>query len=66
VPLEQSRKFQLALLESRQSSAVGAILGRSEAAEVVFREYEDLDHHVWDKAYMEDDMITWLTSQRKS
>jgi len=66
VPVEQSRKFQTALLDARQTSAVGAILGRSEAAEVVFRVYEDLDHHVWDRAYSEDDMITWLASQQKA
>merc|ERR1712224_49250 len=36
VPVDQSRKFYSALLENRQSSAVGAILGRAESAEVVF------------------------------
>jgi len=64
VPVEQSQRFYAALQESRMVSAVGAILGRSEAAEVVFKEYEDLDHHVWDRAYSEDDMIQWLVSQR--
>lgn len=65
VPIEQSKKFQQALQDARQTSAVGAILGRVEAAEVVFRQYEDLDHHVWDRAYQEDDLITWLTSHKK-
>lgn len=66
VPPEQSRKFLSALQDVRQPSAVGAILGRSDAAEVVFREYEDLDHHVWDRAYQEDDLITWLTSHKRA
>lgn len=136
VPIEQSRKFYEALLDSRQSSAVGAILGRTESAEVTFKEYEAVAapvfvgdeveilientaesirddrkgtkgmignvveddgssqpykvklpngreewykkgwiqkasgghhaHHVWNQAYEEDDVITWLTQQKKA
>jgi predicted peptidase len=67
VPVEQSRRFLAALEESRAStlSAVGAIIGRSEAAEASFREYEDLDHHVWDRAYWDDGLIQWLLSHKK-
>jgi len=66
VPPEQSRQFFSALQRSRQASAMGiALLGRTEAAEVVFKEYEDLDHHVWDRAYDEDGLIEWLLSHRK-
>lgn len=63
VPAEQSRRLLAALQEHRAISAVGAILGRAEAAEVVYKEYEDLDHHVWDKAYWDDGMIQWLLAQ---
>jgi len=65
VPLEQSRRLYDALLQSRMPSAVGAILGRSEAGEVVFKEYEDLDHHVWDRAYWDDCLIQWMMSHTK-
>jgi len=65
VPIEQSRLFYEALQQNRASSTLGGILRRAEAAEVVFREYEDLDHHVWDHAYGEDRMIEWLLKHRR-
>eukprot|EP00929_Paragymnodinium_shiwhaense_P058828 TRINITY_DN29471_c0_g4_i1.p1 TRINITY_DN29471_c0_g4~~TRINITY_DN29471_c0_g4_i1.p1 ORF type:complete len:427 (-),score=84.60 TRINITY_DN29471_c0_g4_i1:59-1339(-) len=65
VPPEQSRRMHAALQKTRGSSTFGAILGRSEAAKVVYKEYEDLDHHVWDRAYDEDGVIEWLLEQRK-
>lgn len=66
VPIDQSRKLHTALQEKRMVSAVGAILGRSEAADVVFKEYDDLHHHVWERAYNEDGMIEWLSSHKKA
>lgn len=66
VPIEQARRFAAALQEARAPSALlGAIMGGGDAAEVVFREYADLDHHVWDHAYEEDGLIEWLASHSK-
>merc|ERR1711924_424760 len=64
VPPEQSRRLYDALQSSRGKSALGAMLGRS-AAEVLFKEYADLDHHVWDRAYDEDELIEWLLKHNK-
>jgi len=64
VPIEQSRKFYAALQERRQRTGV-SLFSKSQAAEVVFREYEDMDHHVWDRAYTEDRVIEWLLKHRK-
>lgn len=65
VPVAQSRRFSEALCASRQGSAMGDVLRRRPAAaEVVFREYEELDHHVWDHAYGEDGLIEWMLAQR--
>lgn len=70
VPVEQSRNFLAALEEHRTAaaSAMDAILGRAPrgAGEVVYKEYEDLDHHVWDRAYWEDGLIEWLLSKAKA
>jgi len=63
VPVEQSRQFAAALREARAS---GGLLGRlATAGEVVFKEYEDLDHHVWDRAYNEDGLIEWCLTKHK-
>merc|ERR1712025_1085585 len=43
VPIEQSRKFYEALLDSRQSSAIGRILGTTDV-KVTFKEYEAKVH----------------------
>jgi len=66
VPAAQSHRLRDALLASRAPSAVSAMLGRRQAAEVVYREYEDLDHHVWDRAYYDDGMLEWLLSHKRS
>eukprot|EP00931_Biecheleriopsis_adriatica_P068289 TRINITY_DN42263_c0_g1_i1.p1 TRINITY_DN42263_c0_g1~~TRINITY_DN42263_c0_g1_i1.p1 ORF type:complete len:447 (+),score=95.85 TRINITY_DN42263_c0_g1_i1:148-1341(+) len=65
VPPEQSRRLHLALRLSRESSALGAMLCRSDPAEVVYQEYDDLDHHVWDRAYDDDGLIEWLLKRRR-
>lgn len=62
VPIDQSRRFCEALRERRSAQS---LLRRSPAGDVVFKEYADMDHHVWDKAYEEDDLIQWLLSHKK-
>jgi hypothetical protein len=61
VPSEQSRRFYEALKRNRSNRWCAVQV----AADVIYREYEDLHHHVWDHAYGEDDMIEWLLAQRR-
>lgn len=66
VPVEQSRRFYEALQESRSSFAATHILRRSAPGELVFHVYDEMDHHVWDRAYGEDGLIQWLLEQRRT
>lgn len=63
VPIAQAKRFVAAMAEVRAASTFGSLLGREDAGEVIFKEY-DLDHHVWDHAYS-DGLIQWMAAQTK-